>query len=1008
MGPDEEQAVYRFILMMDKQANAKSSIIFTSDAVKAHMKKRNGTLRAAKWNASLASKIKTKLINNSSLLKVSLKQNNKALAVALSVEKENSRKLKNERIILQKEVEKLQLHNTSLRRKLSCLNTTLTEIEAFLNYKLLNAIEISNLSESYLLSAGPSSPTDDQFKGTCRSARSVELPVKLPLIATANAKQQGSPSVCEISNPYKCTTTLPKEMHSDQVRCALSLPSGTNNQKLIEIDSVETTVDKNTFFKENELHTKLTCDRAFLTHVKNTQSVRQPEELTKQYDDSSLQLTGNVTERKKHEVLHKSKPEPNMKDFDKKCSSNNLPHHGINSSSNTNHTNLQESSSSDLSCIIPSALKFNNESRTDGKKLPLTDKMKREETVYGADMELTASDAGELLAVTVKDKNKLHQNKNSNANSDDKILANFRKVKYSKKDKEKIKSKTEICSNLYAEERHTRADSSEISKTTESQTQLFQNQTEQLPTGNAVGKLILPDTTKYCQAQNRPSRAKCTRRTYQVNLMSPRKQETNKETCPETWKDMESKTQKADSNSSINQIPPEVYYAENGPFQGNTSNVLPLQSEILHANEKHSSSKINRKTFQTPSKINTAKYGRKEDGQYGEYISKTSQTEIEQHDSERKQDQKKMIKRNYNKQSSYSQSEETESDSIHKITQKADQQLSHFSQGRLKRTLAKASRKAYIIPKENLTQLSLGKNEELKNNLHAEAVYGNKITETLQMEAALVTQNGAAMNTPQAKELVDGDANSLKKVDSSSVAHKLPHISNSPDNQVKCKQRFSADTTETRAEENYSKHIDQGPQNILDDQEVPHGMDPSMSKLKPTTQIPKVFEFLPVRCSKNMPLNVDSFFQEDLSNVELSVSNGHNGSMNFSIRKNSKISGENDHNKAVDAGKAEQKKDQICKETHKKTLTSCHGRKVLQDVTNTSIQSHTSSPKSCKTLEEISAAPSRRGRASICYKEPRINSKLRRGDQFTDTQFLNSPVYKVKNRRSFKSKSKLI
>ncbi|KFQ47312.1 Shugoshin-like 1, partial [Nestor notabilis] len=135
--------------------------------------------------------------------------------------------------------------------------------------------------------------------------------------------------------------------------------------------------------------------------------------------------------------------------------------------------------------------------------------------------------------------------------------------------------------------------------------------------------------------------------------------------------------------------------------------------------------------------------------------------------------------------------------------------------------------------------------------------------------------------------------------------------------------------------------------------------------------------------------------------------NGHNGSMNFSIRKNSKISGENDHNKAVDAGKAEQKKDQICKETHKKTLTSCHGRKVLQDVTNTSIQSHTSSPKSCKTLEEISAAPSRRGRASICYKEPRINSKLRRGDQFTDTQFLNSPVYKVKNRRSFKSKSKL-
>ncbi|NXL11068.1 SGO1 protein, partial [Mesembrinibis cayennensis] len=129
-------------------------------------------------------------------------------------------------------------------------------------------------------------------------------------------------------------------------------------------------------------------------------------------------------------------------------------------------------------------------------------------------------------------------------------------------------------------------------------------------------------------------------------------------------------------------------------------------------------------------------------------------------------------------------------------------------------------------------------------------------------------------------------------------------------------------------------------------------------------------------------------------------------SMNFSILKNSDICGENDHNKALDAGKAEQKLDHISKETYKKTLTPCHGRKALQDLTNTSIRSHNSLPKSPTTLEENSAAPTRRGRVAICYKEPSLNSKLRRGDQFTDTQFLDSPVYKVKNRRSFKSKSK--
>ncbi|NWT96769.1 SGO2 protein, partial [Urocynchramus pylzowi] len=137
------------------------------------------------------------------------------------------------------------------------------------------------------------------------------------------------------------------------------------------------------------------------------------------------------------------------------------------------------------SCLIPSPLKFNSESKTDFNKLPFTDKMKPEETVYDADMELTASDASELLTVTAKGNYKLHQNKVNNASSD-KTLPNFRKVKYSKKDKEKIKSKSEVHSNLHAEERHSSADSSETSETTASQTQLFQSQTEQLPTGNSV------------------------------------------------------------------------------------------------------------------------------------------------------------------------------------------------------------------------------------------------------------------------------------------------------------------------------------------------------------------------------------------------------------------------------------------------------------------------------------------------------------------------------------------
>ncbi|NXQ80710.1 SGO1 protein, partial [Nyctibius grandis] len=132
----------------------------------------------------------------------------------------------------------------------------------------------------------------------------------------------------------------------------------------------------------------------------------------------------------------------------------------------------------------------------------------------------------------------------------------------------------------------------------------------------------------------------------------------------------------------------------------------------------------------------------------------------------------------------------------------------------------------------------------------------------------------------------------------------------------------------------------------------------------------------------------------------------HDASINFSVLKNSEICGEIDHHKALDSGKAKQKLDHISKETYKKTLTPCHGKKALQDLTNTSIRSHTSLPKSPKTSEENSSAPSRRGRATVCYKEPSLKCKLRRGDQFTDAKFLDIPVYKVKNKSCFKSKSK--
>ncbi|XP_035531912.1 microtubule-associated protein futsch isoform X2 [Morone saxatilis] len=61
----------------------------------------------SKQTSAAASKIKNKILNTSSFFKVSLKTNNKALALALEAQKERSRQLEKEIVYLQKQVEAL-------------------------------------------------------------------------------------------------------------------------------------------------------------------------------------------------------------------------------------------------------------------------------------------------------------------------------------------------------------------------------------------------------------------------------------------------------------------------------------------------------------------------------------------------------------------------------------------------------------------------------------------------------------------------------------------------------------------------------------------------------------------------------------------------------------------------------------------------------------------------------------------------------------------------------------
>ncbi|XP_044287928.1 uncharacterized protein LOC123024361 isoform X3 [Varanus komodoensis] len=83
------------------------------------------------------------------------------------------------------------------------------------------------------------------------------------------------------------------------------------------------------------------------------------------------------------------------------------------------------------------------------------------------------------------------------------------------------------------------------------------------------------------------------------------------------------------------------------------------------------------------------------------------------------------------------------------------------------------------------------------------------------------------------------------------------------------------------------------------------------------------------------------------------------------------------------------------------TFAQENENKVLKDLTN-------ASPDSCHSiiLEGSPIHPTRRRKKQVSYAEPKINSKLRRGDPFTITDFLSSPIYKTKRKKLSKGSGK--